>query len=95
MHLTNKKHWELANNPNDREKASFLKENFSLIQEKNKLRFIEEGNLYPNIEVRFFHGHTAGQMIPIINIKIGVIKIHKFGCIDEPRIIKYRRKQIA
>lgn len=69
QHLTNKIHWELANNPNDREKASFLRENFNLIAEKKKLKFINEGNLYNDIEVRFFHGHTAGQMIPIINIK--------------------------
>ena len=69
IHLTNKKHWELANNPNGREKASFLKENFLLIKEKNKLRFIPEGKLYPNILVKFFHGHTAAQMIPLIKFK--------------------------
>ena len=34
LHITNKIHWDLANNPNPREKASFLKENFDLIQKK-------------------------------------------------------------
>tara|TARA_B100001250_G_C19788144_1_gene785137 strand:- start:430 stop:1266 length:837 start_codon:yes stop_codon:yes gene_type:complete len=67
-HLTNKAHWKLANNPNKREKASFLKENFELIKKQNKLIFINEGNLYNNIEVRFFYGHTEAQMIPIISI---------------------------
>jgi glyoxylase-like metal-dependent hydrolase (beta-lactamase superfamily II) len=69
LHITNKTHWELANNPNSREKASFLKENFTLIQKKNKLTFIEEGEWIKNIEVRFFYGHTAAQMIPIIKYK--------------------------
>jgi len=66
-YLTNITHWELANNPNNREKASFLKENFNLIAEQKKLKFINEGLLYKNIDVRFFHGHTAAQMIPIIH----------------------------
>tara|TARA_B100001250_G_C19692092_1_gene740784 strand:- start:219 stop:1055 length:837 start_codon:yes stop_codon:yes gene_type:complete len=68
-HLTNKTHWELANNPNRRERASFLAENFSLIKEKNQLQFITEGSLYKNFDVRFFHGHTAAQMIPIIKFQ--------------------------
>ena len=68
-HLTNKPHWLLANNSNKREKASFLKENFLLIEEKQKIKFIKEGVLYNNIEIRFFHGHTTSQMIPIINFE--------------------------
>ena len=69
IHLTNKMHWELANNPNKREKASFLKENFKIIKELNKLKFIQEGALFPNISVKFFHGHTTAQMIPLIKFK--------------------------
>ena len=67
IHLTNKVHWKLANKPNQREKASFLKENFALIEKENKLQFIEEGQLFNNIFVKFFHGHTSAQMIPIIH----------------------------
>ena len=73
IHLTNKVHWDLANNPNPREKASFLKENFTLIKEEKKLKFIKEGYLFPNIEVRFFHGHTSAQMIPIIHLEDKII----------------------
>ena len=69
IHLTNLQHWNTANSPNNREKASFLKENFSLLEEKKKLKFLKEGKFYKNIEVRFFHGHTIGQMIPIITFK--------------------------
>lgn len=65
---THKKHWEWANNPNQREKASFLKENFIPIKEKNKLFFLEEGHFCDNIEIKLFHGHTESQIIPFITI---------------------------
>jgi glyoxylase-like metal-dependent hydrolase (beta-lactamase superfamily II) len=39
---SNKEHWEWAVKPNDREKASFLKENILPIQESGKLKFIED-----------------------------------------------------
>ncbi|MBL7734304.1 MAG: MBL fold metallo-hydrolase [Chitinophagaceae bacterium] len=38
---SNKKHWDWAVFPNDREKASFLKENILPIQESGRLKFIE------------------------------------------------------
>ncbi len=59
--------WELANNPNDREKASFLKENYVPLLTHGCLNLVEtESEIIPNISVRFFHGHTAGQMLPLI-----------------------------
>ena len=67
---TSKTQWEWATNPNRREKASFLKENIYPIRESGQLKFIEkEGNLFPNISVRFYNGHTEGQVIPFINYK--------------------------
>lgn len=38
---SNEQHWDWAVNPNDREKASFLKENILPIQESGQLQFIE------------------------------------------------------
>ncbi len=38
---SNKYHWEWAVNPNDREKASFLKENILPIQESGQLKFVD------------------------------------------------------
>ncbi len=62
--------WEWAIAPNRRERASFLKENILPIQEHGKLFLIEkEGELFPGIEIRLFHGHTAGQVIPIIDFQ--------------------------
>ncbi|GAB4320348.1 MAG: MBL fold metallo-hydrolase [Bacteroidales bacterium] len=62
--------WEWATHPNRRERASFLKENILPIEATGKLNLIsEEGELFPGFEVRFFHGHTEGQMIPFISYK--------------------------
>ena len=41
VYWSNKNHWQWATKPNDREKASFLKENILPIQESGKLQFIE------------------------------------------------------
>ena len=67
-YYTSRKQWEWAVNPNNREKASFLKENILPIREKGRLNLIENDmELFPGISVRLFHGHTDGQVIPFIN----------------------------
>lgn len=64
---TSRQQWEWATNPNNREKASFLKENILPIKEKGTLKLIEEAmEILPGISVRMFHGHTEGQVIPFI-----------------------------
>ena len=65
-----KSHWELANNPNRREKASFLTDNYSALEKYNQLNLIEkEEEIIPNIEVKIFDGHTVGQIIPYVKYK--------------------------
>ena len=67
---SNKEHWKWANQPNNREKASFLKENILPIEESGHLKFVEqEGALFNNFETIFVHGHTEAQMIPHISYK--------------------------
>jgi glyoxylase-like metal-dependent hydrolase (beta-lactamase superfamily II) len=69
---SNEKHWDWAVNPNDREKASFLKENILPIQESGQLKFIEcrDGvSFTDNISVKFAYGHTDAMMLPLINHK--------------------------
>lgn len=76
---SNKKHWDWAVHPNEREKASFLKENILPIEESGQLHFIEvaggkEGRLgettfTENISVRFVNGHTEAMMLPQIRYK--------------------------
>ena len=76
---SNKDHWEWAVKPNDREKASFLRENILPIEESGKLNYIEtaamkEGRLgettFTNsVTVRFVNGHTHAMMLPQIKYK--------------------------
>ncbi len=72
QHWTHKKHWEWATNPNDREKASFLKENIMPIQESGQLNFIdiEDGAEWlPDFKIKYVHGHTESMMLPLLTYK--------------------------
>lgn len=68
---SNERHWKWATEPNEREKASFLKENILPIQESGQLKFIEtSGKEFPdNIMIRQVFGHTDAMMLPQINYK--------------------------
>jgi glyoxylase-like metal-dependent hydrolase (beta-lactamase superfamily II) len=70
IYHVSKSHWDWANTPNRRERASFLEENFIPLQEHNKLNLIEEeGELFPGVEIKIYNGHTEGQIIPYIHYK--------------------------
>lgn len=74
---SNEAHWEWATKPNDREKASFLKENILPIEESGQLKFVVPGEsqfhqlsssaFNENMSVRFVNGHTESMMLPQIN----------------------------
>src|ERR1700749_563304 len=67
---SNPQHWNWAVNPNEREKASFLKENILPIQESGQLQFIavKDGVKFTNnICIRYTYGHTDAMMLPLIN----------------------------
>ena len=70
---TNENHWQWATQPNAREKASFLSENFLPMQESGQLNFIQrpEGDFGASTEMGFdiFYadGHTEKQMLPHIS----------------------------
>ena len=72
FYWSNKDHWDWAVNPNEREKASFLKENILPIQDSGQLRFIntEDGVKFSeDFYVKFAFGHTEAMMLPLINYK--------------------------
>ncbi|WP_308991719.1 MBL fold metallo-hydrolase [Mariniflexile litorale] len=72
---SNEDHWQWATQPNNREKASFLKENILPMQECGQLKFtsIPTGDILKNSELGFdlffANGHTDKQMIPLIKYK--------------------------
>jgi glyoxylase-like metal-dependent hydrolase (beta-lactamase superfamily II) len=69
---SNERHWNWATKPNDREKASFLKENILPIQDSGQLNFIAvipNSSFSDNIDIHFVDGHTDAMMIPKIRYK--------------------------
>lgn len=72
---SNQDHWKWATQPNNREKASFLKENILPMEEFGQLKFtsLPETDLLKKSElgfdIFFANGHTDKQMIPMIKYK--------------------------
>lgn len=78
---SNESHWQWATQPNDREKASFLKENILPIKESGQLKFLEYSgeksianklethptSILKNLQFIFANGHTDAMMLPVIN----------------------------
>ena len=71
VYWSNERHWKWATQPNDREKASFLKENILPIQESGQLKFIEKdaASFPENISIRQAFGHTDAMMLPQFKYK--------------------------
>ena len=70
IYWSNQKHWEAAVNPNERERASFLKENIQPIKDSGQLRMVEAtdgSNWIKDIDLRLVNGHTDTMMLPQIN----------------------------
>ena len=77
---SNEAHWSWATNPNEREKASFLKENILPILDSGKLNMInspetknetvlETSSFTEDFKVRFVNGHTKAMMLPQLEYK--------------------------
>ncbi len=80
---SNDRHWEWATKPNDRERASFLKENILPIKESGQLKMVKSewskvngqkleasaSEILPEISFRFVNGHTDAMMLPQIKYK--------------------------
>ena len=68
---SNEKHWNWAVYPNDREKASFLKENILPMQECGRLKFQDtntrQSPIIPQLSFTYVNGHTEAMMIPHIH----------------------------
>ena len=71
VYWSNQRHWKWATEPNEREKASFLKENILPIQQSGQLKFIEtSAQEFPDqVMVRQVFGHTDAMMLPQITYK--------------------------
>ena len=70
VYWSNEIHYNYALEPNAREKASFLRENFVPLKAQGLVQFIDyqkdDLEWLPGIHVRFIEGHTAAQMLLFI-----------------------------
>ncbi|MBW7887008.1 MAG: MBL fold metallo-hydrolase [Bacteroidetes bacterium] len=67
-HYVQKAHWDLAMNPTDRDRASFMKDDFLPLYENNLLHFVEgDQELFPGISLLVCNGHTTAQQLPFIS----------------------------
>jgi len=65
----NKDHWEWANSPNSREKASFLPDNILPLKESGKLNFIDANEKTLGFDILTVNGHTEKMMLPVVEFK--------------------------
>jgi glyoxylase-like metal-dependent hydrolase (beta-lactamase superfamily II) len=60
-------HWTWANDPNPKEKGSFLQRTFAPIEAAGQLHLVDgEGTLFPGVSVFPVDGHTDAQQIVMI-----------------------------
>lgn len=97
LYWSNHKHWNAALAPNEREKASFLKENILPLEESGQLRLVEtpDGEEWiQDIRLRFVNGHTDAMMLPQIKYNDATILycadlIPSVGHISLPWVMAY------
>lgn len=67
VYHVNERHWETANHPNEREKASFFPENINPIKESGRLNLVQNHHEFePGLKTVPMDGHTEGQQLPVI-----------------------------
>jgi len=82
VYWSNERHWEWATQPNEREKASFLKENILPIKESGQLKMVNSESsivngrlpdivpeIIPGLSLKIVDGHTEAMMLPKIRCK--------------------------
>lgn len=69
---TGEEQYNWAYTPNEREKASFLKENFVPLKEEGRLKLIgtekDAFKFCDAISMKFYFGHTHGMIVPTIHL---------------------------
>lgn len=73
-YYVSKEHWEYAQHPHSRERASFIPLLHELLEKSDRLVLVENAehaDLDFGVTFRFSQGHTRGLMISQINLKSG------------------------
>lgn len=62
------KQWDAANNPTERDRASFFSEDFLPLRKSGVLKFTSgEGEVLPGLSVLVVNGHTTALQCPVIS----------------------------
>ena len=63
-----KAHWEQAMNPTEKDRGSFMPDDYLPLRDHGVLEFIDgEGEVFPQISLVILNGHTAAQQLPKIS----------------------------
>jgi glyoxylase-like metal-dependent hydrolase (beta-lactamase superfamily II) len=63
-----KRNWAHAWKPNEKDRASYLKDNFSIYDSDSRLQLVNgEEEILPGIQMRISEGHTLGMQHPFIS----------------------------
>jgi glyoxylase-like metal-dependent hydrolase (beta-lactamase superfamily II) len=64
-HHLQRRNWQWAHAPSEKDRASFLEENFALFEHSVHLHLVDgEIALYPDLEIIVSEGHTVAQQLP-------------------------------
>lgn len=64
-HHVQRRAWQLAHGPSEKDAGSFRAGDFELLQHSNLLHLVEgDATLFPDVELIASEGHTAGQQLP-------------------------------
>ena len=99
VYWSNEAHWEWATHPNDREKASFLKENILPVKESGQLRFVENVNpIAIGLNDESTKATVNDELLPMANGQMPSVKIRLVNGHTQNMMlpqIKYKDKTIV
>jgi len=59
--------WDLANSPSEKDRGSYLAENWSVLAENGMIEYVtDREGFIPGIEIMLTYGHTTGMMHPLM-----------------------------
>jgi glyoxylase-like metal-dependent hydrolase (beta-lactamase superfamily II) len=65
VHYVQRRAWQWAHGPSEKDSGSFLAENFDLLQHSNLLHLVDgTPELFPDVELIVSDGHTVAQQLP-------------------------------
>jgi len=68
VHYVQRDHWNLSQHPSEKDRGSFMREDFMQLHESGMLTFVDgEKELFPGIRMLVCNGHTSAQQLPLIS----------------------------